>query len=708
MDPPIRVAQEKTQHMALDPYSPCPCGSGKKFKWCCQPIENQIEKAFRLDADGQHEAALRIMDEVVAAHSSNPQAWGRKAQLLHQNGRLEEAENAVQKALEINPQYPFGFLLRGIFRQQEGELTGALLLYRKAAELYDPAAQDVLAEVYSLIAGTELEQNHPIAAHAALKMSLRLRPSEEASQRMDEIFGPTSRLPEAARREYTFASPPPAAAAERRAAWNHALAGADTGKLTDAVRAFEQLVAQDPEDAAAQYNLGLARAWLGDNRGALEALENYVRLEPDESKAAAAWTLGEVLRLGHGMEEQADYIEHWAVYHIRDLQRLFNLLQEWQRERRFIEVQVREEDRAVTGSLLDRGGLVTGGAAGNLSGKRGAYVLVMASLLRVWSPKEESLQRVRHDLEQAAGPSLSDARPGRGPSDFLAEVIFSIPTTTEPQTEQQFREHIQRYIEETWIHRPLRSLNNVAPIDAAGHPTLRKQLLGVLQFLQECAGTPPAYDIDRLRRKLGLQGGVPEGPSEARPAALDIEAMSAAELAALQPEMLTDEQVEQAYRAAQKLDARELACHFARTMIGRPPRPDQPDRFPWYTYLVQMALAEGDTQTALQYVDEGEKADCEQNEGRRRNDYELRRAQVLAKSGNGEGARDVLERLIARAPDELHYCGTAAESMLSLKQGAAALRFAEQGLAKARQKNDRESEQYFLELVGAAKKQSGS
>jgi hypothetical protein len=159
--------------------------------------------------------------------------------------------------------------------------------------------------------------------------------------------------------------------------------------------------------------------------------------------------------------------------------------------------------------------------------------------------------------------------------------------------------------------------------------------------------------------------------------------------------------------ALQKLDARELAGHFARTIVGRPLQADRPDRFPWYTHLVQMALAEGNTQSALEYVDEGEKVDCEHNEGRRRNDYELRRAQVLAKSGDGDGARDVLERLIARAPNELRYCGTAAESMLSLKQAAAALRFAEQGLAQARQKNDRESEQYFLELVGAAKKQGG-
>ena len=131
----------------------------------------------------------------------------------------------------------------------------------------------------------------------------------------------------------------------------------------------------------------------------------------------------------------------------------------------------------------------------------------------------------------------------------------------------------------------------------------------------------------------------------------------------------------------------------------------RPERFPWYVHLVQLAQAEGNTDAALDYLNEGEKDDCAHNEGRRRNDYELRRAQVLAKSGDGDSARDVLERLIARAPDELRYCGTAAESMLSLKLGPAALRFAEQGLAQARQKNDRESEQYFLELVGAAKKQ---
>jgi hypothetical protein len=58
-------------------------------------------------------------------------------------------------------------------------------------------------------------------------------------------------------------------------------------------------------------------------------------------------------------------------------------------------------------------------------------------------------------------------------------------------------------------------------------------------------------------------------------------------------------------------------------------------------------------------------------------------------------------------PDNLKYRGSAAEAMLSLKQPAKALRFAEEGVEAARKQNDRDSEQYLLELVAAAKKQMG-
>src|SRR5205814_10163486 len=117
----------------------------------------------------------------------------------------------------------------------------------------------------------------------------------------------------------------------------------------------------------------------------------------------------------------------------------------------------------------------------------------------------------------------------------------------------------QKYFEETWIHKPLRSLGGTAPIDAAGHANLRKKLCGVVRFVQDCtAGNAlRIYDFDRLRRKLGLlDAPAPSAPGAAAP---DIGAMGAPELAALSPESLADEQLEQAFRASLQLDARDLA-----------------------------------------------------------------------------------------------------------------------------------------------------
>ena len=67
---------------------------------------------------------------------------------------------------------------------------------------------------------------------------------------------------------------------------------------------------------------------------------------------------------------------------------------------------------------------------------------------------------------------------------------------------------MQRHYEETWIHQPRRSLTGNTPRGRGRPPALRKKLLGVIHFIQDCAGAAwwPDYDFDRLRRKLGLLG----------------------------------------------------------------------------------------------------------------------------------------------------------------------------------------------------------
>jgi tetratricopeptide (TPR) repeat protein len=720
-------------------YSPCPCGSGKKFKWCCQPIYVGINRAWEQEANGQHEAALRLLDEVTREHPGNPEAWGQKAKMLYGHGRAEDAEEALQKAFAINPNYPYGLLLRSVFRLHEGETAGALLLARRAAEAFDPSAHDYLAEACFIIFECELKLNRPVAARAALRLVTHYLPgNEESREAFENTFGPNSRLPEATRRDYTFLGPPPGTAGPAKAGWDRALASVAGLRLSDLVRLFEQLTKELPEVPAAWFNLGLSQAWLGDNRAALDALERYLGLETDAGRAVLAATLAEVLRCGAGLEDECDYSEHLFSLQLRNPEPLGALLQEWGQTGRLLPLPTQQEGLFFALVLeLTSTALLTVGSPATDAGRMAGYLALVGPVVQFTSPRKEAYERVRDEFRQRLALALGELHERRGPvqwQDVVAEALL-FPLTKRDDNAERVRTHVQKYYEETWLHQPRRSLAGNSPVDAAAHPKLRHKLAGVVQFIQDCArgGIIGTYDFDRLRRKLGLAGapsgepdhgasrcagGAPTGgaspvahsPAQRDPygsgSPLDIPAMGTAELAGLSVEGLTFEQLEQAYQAAQKLDAEELADHFARALVSRPPQPERPDRFAWYSYLSQRALKAGDTDAALELVNDGEKADCEHNEGRRRNDYELRRGQVHARRGEVDAAEDVFRRLIERVPSNLRFRGAAAEAMLSLKQGGRALRFAEEGVAAARAANDRDFEQYLLELAAAARKQS--
>ncbi len=52
---------------AVDPYAPCPCGSGQKFKWCCQKVEPYAERSQRLFSNGQIDAAIEALDGALTS-----------------------------------------------------------------------------------------------------------------------------------------------------------------------------------------------------------------------------------------------------------------------------------------------------------------------------------------------------------------------------------------------------------------------------------------------------------------------------------------------------------------------------------------------------------------------------------------------------------------------------------------------------------------
>ena len=696
----------------LDPYSSCPCGSGKKFKWCCQPIHENIEKALLQQKNGQHEMALKTIEDVVREHPKNPEALGRKAQLLHANGHKEEAEKVLEEAFHINPQYAFGYLLQGLMRLEEQEEQGAIMLFRKAAEIYAFDASDQLGFLFEQIGQYEMARNHPVAARYAFSQCVRHQPdNQELRHGFDEAFGESSRTPLAARREYKLLGGEP----KRPSVWHDALAKGNSGKLNDAAKAFETLGKESKTDALPWYNAAILRAWLGENAKALENLERYVEREADESRAAEAWALGEVLRLGQDLHDQADYQQHRRVVRYGTPQAVVGLLQEWETAGRLIGARQVAEEGILTGIVLEETtGLI--GAAAPAVAPLGAYFMLMGDVLQLWSPNPAGVDKILLEVKTKLGSTILEERSMISDAHFgdvtIEAMAFPTYGKATPEFMEKSKEHARHYFEEVWAHRSLKTLAGNTPIDAAGHPILRRKLLGAILFLEEnfsgnALRTPKGgpenlelYEFDRLRHKLGVDTAPPPMP-------IDFGAMSAADLGGLDAASLSVDQLEKAHKAALALDAGELANKFIRTIIERPVDPARPDLFPFFKHLIDQAQTRADWEAALRLVEEGIKTDAERNGGKRQGDHEIRRAQLLAKKGDAQKSAEAFESLIARVPGELKYRGAAAEAMLNLRQGARALKFAEAGLAEARKQGNRDVEAYLQELVAAAKKQGG-
>jgi tetratricopeptide (TPR) repeat protein len=740
--------------MPLDPYVSCPCGSGKKFKWCCAPYFPQVEKAFELERQNQHEAALSTIRELTKTHADKPPVWGYFAQFLYNSGMsqrdeatrnamLEQAEEALSQALKLNPNLGMAHFLRGQFRENEGEVIGALLLYRRAAESYDPEAHNALTNVYLKIYTHETMLNRPVAARAALERAVHFQPAEaDLRQQLETEYGEEGALPEAARKKYTFrptAKPVSAALA--------------TGRFGDARKAFEELTQLTPDDPAAWFNLGVVLAWMGEQPRAVEALLQSIELETDDHRAEEAGALAEVLRCGHGMEQDTDHVTHAFMMPIRDPNAVMNLLRAWEQSRRLRNMRAVQETGMLVGLVVEE--LPSLIAVGSTTLARvTAKIMIANGVIRLTHPNRGLVAAVAEEARNTLQLAVEQPQETTNPIAFVDVTLDAIAQPVQSgdvnAVETKMRDYTRNFFENTWMHRPLRSLNGNTPLDAVGSSILRKRLFGVIKFLADCLEivTPQKqvgdqvvpiqlYDFAALRHKLSLEYisapppkvNVPAEPkpapapaapeaaaappasaqptapaTPAAPAKPEIGAMNVGELAALDQSKMSLGELEQAMRVAIKLDARELAVSFAQSGLQKPFDPAKPDRYPLYAAAITGASAAGDLPKAVELAEQGEKYDAEHNGAGRAMEFALKKAQLFVKMKNVDRAATAFDGIIAQHPEEGKFYTTAAEDMLRLKSGAKALYFAERGLAKAKETGNRDLAGHCEELIGAAKK----
>lgn len=147
---------------------PCPCGSGKKYKQCCQAgtanasnvpsLDVQIRQAM-LNAwahrnRGNLAQAESICHQIIQLSPKNADALNLLGALMMQDGRIDLAATYFNQAIRSNPKNPEFYSNLGLALHEQGQLGAAEDYYRKAISI-DPGYADAYYNLHALLINGE-------------------------------------------------------------------------------------------------------------------------------------------------------------------------------------------------------------------------------------------------------------------------------------------------------------------------------------------------------------------------------------------------------------------------------------------------------------------------------------------------------------------------------------------------------------------------
>jgi len=589
--------------MPVDPYQDCPCGSGKKLKWCCQKVVKYAEKAEQLLEKDQVAAAMQAIDEGLAVEPENLWLRTMKAQILLSAHDHDAAYPIVESILANNPGYRPVLQLRLQDELAHGAVEAAaatlqdVLDATPAGELEEPFA-------WMVFVGRALgELGYTFAA----LQHLRLAATHESLQA--EVARDVAAIegnPEAApwlRDSYELRPTPTDGGAGQR--WSNAIELAAIGRWRRAAAIFESIAAEQPDNAGARFNFALCQGWTAQNEAAAASLERFAQLESDAERALHALALAQCL----DPRESAQSVDVVRIrYPIREASRLIQKLKDHPRlQAHVLDAQQGELEEGVKDEfyLLNKDFVKDADAA---------TMENLPAIVGVVRTRGTSLEL------EFAEPAVDDPRPGvvleaagdtvdpNGERNVAGTIplstvrlrrMWGLPSNAPPQAVHRIRlmVHEQNY-RAVWPETPLGWLGNKTPREAAQVSEL-KRILRAAVLLNEYATEAAQFDIDlsEMRQGLGLE---PEPTLDGD--SIEIDRLPLARLRQVRAESLSTPRLRTLFERALRFSLSLAIQRAAATLVARPADRDQFDAVPAFRSNIEFARMRADRAAAQDWI----------------------------------------------------------------------------------------------------------
>ncbi|MEM9660130.1 MAG: hypothetical protein AAF961_17335, partial [Planctomycetota bacterium] len=278
--------------MALNPYAPCPCGNGKKLKFCCADLADEIEKIQALIASDQRQAALMRVERLLQKHPDRAPLLDICATLHFFREDFEAAGEIVARLLADHADNPLTHGHAAILAAAREQPLKGVAALQSALECADQQIPHRVLEAIGAVGGALLRQGNVVAARAHLLMYAGFS-GDKGNQAIELLLKMNlqSGLPLLLRDQLTLAKAP--AEAPWQDAFDAAVREASKGLWRRAESHFAEI--QDGTPPAVVYNLALLRGWLGDTQAMADSLHAYARLDVPWQRAEEAKALAELI-----------------------------------------------------------------------------------------------------------------------------------------------------------------------------------------------------------------------------------------------------------------------------------------------------------------------------------------------------------------------------------------------------------------------------
>jgi tetratricopeptide (TPR) repeat protein len=564
--------------MAVDPYAPCPCGSGKKLKFCCSDLVGEIEKIHRMIEGDQPRAALRHTEQTLARFPRRASLLDLKATIALSLGEVDSARDTAEQFVQAHPDSPIAQACHAMWLSAAGRAREAVDALQRALELTDRELPHRVYEAIGAVGRALLASGHVMAAQAHLWLQASIAPPDD--KRALEMLVSLNRyagLPLLLRDRLRLA-PWPADASWRGEA-EEASRQSDRGRWRRAVDLIDGLGQQYGAEPALVYNRAVIGGWLGDERALVAGLHAFAELDVPPDDAVQAEAVAQLLDTDL-KEEKTDSLV--VSYEVEDIDRLVSNLSADRRIESF-----NLDPAAFAGSdqppprhvyvLLDRPMPESG------DGMTRGDVPCLAGVLAVYGRQTDRRERLEltidrgpdfeaavGDLRDIAGSALGSESGERvvgstTPTALALDRRWHFPPGTPRETRQRLLDEERRAaIVERWPDVPRPSLRGKSPRQASSDAGLRIPLMAAVLILEQgSSGADPAW-IAQLRDELGLGQ-----PVSIPPDGIDAYRFPLARVPRLVVEGLADEDLAQLYRRAVLAGDGAATVHLAREALRR-------------------------------------------------------------------------------------------------------------------------------------------